>query len=166
MRPLILMSAWLLALAAFAARQTWAELVVGAGMVALALAVYRDRRGVFLAGAVLGVMGLAWLRWDAVGVPARSSIAWWADGDRHVLTGRVKQQPEVLGATQRLVVGVTSVESAAGPIPTSGAIQVRISVARSYHKGDLVRLDGRIEPPPVLDGSTIGRTWRVGASRP
>ena len=63
MRPLILTTAWLAALTALANGRTLAEVAAGAGAVALALGVYRDRRGFFLACAVLGVLGLAWLRW-------------------------------------------------------------------------------------------------------
>ena len=153
MRSLVLAAAWLGAVAALASGNAAYELAAGIGAVALPVAVHRDRRGVFLACAALGVIGLAWLRWQAVTRPPSStSIAWWTDGERRVLTGRVRDRPQVHGATQRFTVSVSAVEGAAGPVAATGAVQVRVAASRLYRKGDVLRLDGRLEPPPTLDG--------------
>ena len=153
MRPLILAGTWLAALAAMAGGHAGAQIAAGAGAVAVALAVYRDRRGFFLAWAVLGVLALAWLRWQVATVPpSTDSIAWWADGGRYAVSGRIATQPELRGATQRFIVSAGSVTSDAGPTPAVGSIQVRVSASREYRKGDLVRLDGRLDEPPLLEG--------------
>jgi competence protein ComEC len=153
MRPLILAGAWLAALAGLAVGGGWPVLGACAAATALALAAYRDRRGLFLALAALGAIGLAILRWQmATAPPPAESIAWWADGGRREITGRVRARPEVRGATQRFTVEAERVESDAGPVSTSGRVQVRVPASRPYRTGDLVRLDGRLEEPPVLDG--------------
>ena len=91
MRSLLLATAWLGALAALAAGRPWLLLVVAAGTIAASLTAYRGRRGVFLALAALGVIALAALAWRrATAPPPGDSVAWWADGERHVLTGRIE----------------------------------------------------------------------------
>jgi len=151
-RSVVLVGAWLGALAALASGQTWAQLLAGAGAVLLALLAYRDRRGVYLAVAVLGVLLLAWLRWQAAtDPPDANSVAWWADSERRTVIGRVTARPELRGATQRFVVAVSAIDTDAGRAPVDGSVQVRVSVSRTYRAGDLVRLDGVLEPPPELE---------------
>jgi competence protein ComEC len=153
MRPLILAGVWLATLAVLAAGQRWAVPGMLLAAVALSLAAYRDRRGLFLAVAALGVVVLAVLRWGAAtAAPADESIAWWADGAPHRVTGRVRTVPEVRGSTLRFTVDARSVESDAGPVDAGGGIQVRVPASRTFRPGDLVTLQGRLEEPPVLDG--------------
>ena len=153
MRPLLLAGAWLATLVALAAGRSWLVLGPAAAAVVLSLGAYRDRRGPFLALATLGAIGLAAMRWQAATAPpSAESIAWWASGERQQITGRVSTRPEVRGAAQRFTVDAERLESAAGPVTTSGRIQVRVPASRPYRSGDIVSLDGRLEPPPVLDG--------------
>ena len=157
MRSLILLAAWLAALVALATEQPGPQVVAGAGVVALSLLGYRDRRGLFLASAAIGVMALAWLRWEAATrPPAADSIAWWATGERLTVEGRITTTPEIRGASQRFVVAVRSVRSGGVLHEITGSVQVRVSASRSYRKGDLVRLDGAVETPPVLDDFDYG----------
>lgn len=153
MRTVILAGAWLVALLVLASGNAWLQTAAGAGVTAASFAAYPDRRGFFLACAALGVIGLAWLRWESAAAPPRpDSIAWWADGGRHSLEGRIVARPEARGATQRFVVRVSSVDSAAGPVQATGSVQVRTSVSGTYRAGDHVRVNGQLEPPPTLEG--------------
>lgn len=151
MIPVILAVVWLGTLLALAGGPAWAQAVVGLGAVALPLAVMRDRRGVFVAAAALGVATLAWLRWQAATAPPPSeSVAWWADGSRSTVAGRVAEAPVVRGGTQRFRLSVRRIEHSGRAAPARGDVLVRVPASRPLRAGDLVRLDGRLDQPPVL----------------
>lgn len=151
MKGLLLLGAWVASLAALA---TGSRLVIALTVLAAVagpVAVYRSRRAGFLSLAALGVVLLAGVRWQgATAPPPADSVAWAADGERHIVEGRIRRPPEERGATQRFEVQVTALDAGPGSTSVSGAVLVRVAVARSYREGDLVRLDGRLEPPPAL----------------
>ncbi|MGD9893946.1 MAG: ComEC/Rec2 family competence protein [Dehalococcoidia bacterium] len=152
MRTLVLAGTWLAALVALPSGHVWLQIAAGIGAVTVSILAYRDRRGVFLAGAALAVMLLASVRWQsATTPPPPDSIAWWANGSRWAIEGSIRARPEVRGATQRFVVDVTSLDGANGRITVTGSVQVRTSVSRDFRAGDTVRIDGVLEPPPRID---------------
>lgn len=153
MRPVILASAWLAALVTLAVGQPRLTFAVALLAAVLPLLLLRDRRGLFLGCAALGVVGLAVLRWQsATAPPSPESIAWWTDGERHALTGRVTAPPELHGATQRVRLAVDSVESGGDPVVASGAVLARVPAGQPLRVGDHLRLDGKLTEPPALDG--------------
>jgi competence protein ComEC len=151
-RSVILAGAWLGAAVALASGEQWVQVIAGAGAVAAAFAAYPDRRALFLAGACLGLLALGWFRWQAaVAPPPADSVAWWADGERHTISGRIASRPELRGTVQRFAVQADSVQSIGGTVPVSGSVLVRVSVSRPYRQGDHVRLTGVLAEPPKLD---------------
>jgi hypothetical protein len=102
---LLLAAGWLFALAALASGHVWAQLAAGALAVAAPVFLLRGPRGLCIGLAAVGMLGLAWMRWQAATAPpAADSLLWWADGSRTAVTGRVVEPPETRGSTRRLVV--------------------------------------------------------------
>jgi competence protein ComEC len=152
MRTLVLAGTWLVALIALSSGQAWLQAAAGIGAVTASIVAYRDRRSFLLACAALAVGILASLRWQAAtSPPPPDSIAWWADGSRWAIEGRIRSRPEARGATQRFVVDASSIEGQGERVRVTGSVQVRTSVSRTYRTGDTVRIDGVLEPPPQID---------------
>lgn len=159
MRPVVLAAAWVAIVAALAIGATPVLAIAALASVGLALLAYRDRRGVALAVAVLGVIGLAHVRWDAANQPPNTSnVVWWANGERQTITGRVAETPETRGSIKRVRIDARQLQTAGGTREISGSVLARVAVSPPLERGDIVRLTGAVTLPPS-DGAFDYRAW-------
>lgn len=114
-------------------------------------ALLRRDRAVAIAALLLPlILAASILRADLHDQPLPTDdVAHLAGGPDMRLRGVVRADPDVGDTSQRFAISVREVQRAGEWQPASGGVQVRTGLYPRYEAGDILELEGAIDPPPT-----------------
>ena len=125
----------------------WLTVAVGAMLAVAALLARRSPTSTALLIASVALAGAGHARWQAHEAAAPSPIA--SIEGVHTLTGTAREDASVRGTLARIDLDVEAVDGAT----SSGGVRVTMLAPDSpVRTGERVRVTGKVEPPPDLDG--------------
>lgn len=125
----------------------WLTVAVGTTLAFAALLARLAPTSTAILIAAVALAGAGHARWQAHEASAPAPVA--AIKGVHTLTGTVREDASVRGTLARIDVEVETVDGAT----SSGGVRVTMLAPASLARaGERVRVTGRVEPPPALDG--------------
>jgi competence protein ComEC len=119
----------------------------------LPLLFFRRRTRLTIASSIclLALLGGALRAHTNIAAPGPGDIRFYNDGPASTVTGVVATAPDVRDKTTHLTISVREIDAGAGPVTVSGRVMAYVPPYPEFAYGDVVRVTGELQTPPVLD---------------